>query len=43
MNTQCINRSMTVAEAVKVNPEIMDVLAKDGIDFCCGGGTVSYD
>ena len=37
MSAQIINKSMTVADAVKVNPEVMDVLAKDGIDFCCGG------
>ena len=38
MSTNTINKFMTVADAVKVNPELMDVLAKDGIDFCCGGG-----
>lgn len=38
MSVNTINKSMTVADAVKVNPELMDVLAKDGIDFCCGGG-----
>lgn len=38
MSFGTINKSMTVADAVKVNPELMDVLAKDGIDFCCGGG-----
>lgn len=38
MGVNTINKSMTVADAVKVNPELMDVLAKDGIDFCCGGG-----
>ena len=37
MSVNTINKSMTVADAVKVNPELMDVLAKDGIDFCCGG------
>ena len=37
MSAQVINKSMTVADSVKVNPEVMDVLAKDGIDFCCGG------
>lgn len=37
MCTFTINKSMTVAEAVKVNPEIMDILSHDGIDFCCGG------
>ena len=38
MSFGTINKSMTVADAVKVNPELMDVLAKDRIDFCCGGG-----
>lgn len=38
MSVNTINKSMTVADAVKVNPELMDVFAKDGIDFCCGGG-----
>ena len=38
MSFGTIDKSMTVADAVKVNPELMDVLAKDGIDFCCGGG-----
>ena len=38
MSFETINKSMTVADAVKVNPELMDVLAKAGIDFCCGGG-----
>ena len=38
MSFGTINKSMTVADAVKVNPELMEVLAKDGIDFCCGGG-----
>lgn len=38
MSFGTINKSMTVADAVKVNPELMDVFAKDGIDFCCGGG-----
>ena len=38
MSVNTINKSMTVADAVKVNPELMDVLAKAGIDFCCGGG-----
>lgn len=38
MSTFSINKSMTVADAVKVNPEIMDMLSRDGIDFCCGGG-----
>lgn len=33
MSFGTINKSMTVADAVKVNPELMDVLAKDGIDF----------
>lgn len=33
-----IDKSMTVADAVKVNPDIMDRLSRDGIDFCCGGG-----
>jgi len=31
MSFGTINKSMTVADAVKVNPELMDVLAKDGI------------
>ena len=38
MSFGTISKSMTVADAVKVNPELMDVLAKDRIDFCCGGG-----
>ena len=38
MSCGTINKSMTVADAVGVNPELMDVFAKDGIDFCCGGG-----
>ena len=38
MSAQTITKDMTVAQAVKVNPDLMDVLAKDGIDFCCGGG-----
>ena len=38
MSVNTINKSMTVADVVKVNPELMDVLANDGIDFCCGGG-----
>ena len=32
-----ITKNMTVADAVKVNPDLMDVLSKNGIDFCCGG------
>ena len=38
MSVNTINKSMTVADAVKVNPELMDVLAKDGIDFSRGNG-----
>lgn len=37
MAKDVITKDMTVAEAVKVNPDIMDILAKENIDFCCGG------
>lgn len=33
MSFETINKSMTVADAVKVNPELMDVLAKMELIF----------
>lgn len=35
-----IDKNMTVGEAVKVNPQIIDKLSDVGIDFCCGGNKV---
>ncbi|MEG0249611.1 MAG: DUF542 domain-containing protein [Peptostreptococcus sp.] len=32
-----INNKMTIAEAIKTNPDIVDVLSDVGIDYCCGG------
>lgn len=32
-----ITDKMSIAEAIKINPEIVDVLSDVGIDYCCGG------
>lgn len=32
-----INKEMTVAEAIKEKPEVVSLLAKLNIDYCCGG------
>ncbi|MFA6691492.1 MAG: DUF542 domain-containing protein, partial [Saccharofermentanales bacterium] len=32
-----IKLNMTIAEAVKTNPDIIDLLSEYGIDYCCQG------
>lgn len=33
-----ITKDMTIGEAIKQNPDIIQVLSDEGIDYCCGGG-----
>ena len=32
-----ITKEMTVAEAIRDNPEIIQILSDENIDYCCGG------
>lgn len=32
-----ITNKMTIAEAIKMNPEIIQILSEENIDYCCGG------
>lgn len=32
-----ITKKMTIAEAIKSNPDIIHILSDANIDYCCGG------
>jgi regulator of cell morphogenesis and NO signaling len=38
-----ITSNMTINEAIKINPEVMKVFNKYGLDTCCGGHQMIED